>query len=236
MKKKYIYIIYGISALCFVMLFVVLPVDTVVSANASDSAAFPAIIIDPGHGGEDGGTSSDNILEKNINLDISLILADMFRSNGLNVKMTRETDVSIHDDSCKTISEKKRSDLNNRIKLFNSSDENIIISIHQNNFSQSKYCGTQVFYSENNSLSKSLAECIRVSVKSLIQKDNERQTKPADGSIFILKKSTNPSVLVECGFLSNPEELEKLKTSQYKQEIAYCIYLGFMEYYYTNYL
>lgn len=191
------------------------------------------VVVDAGHGGEDGGASVDNILEKNINLSIALKLRDFLISNGFDVIMTRETDAAIYDSNSAS---KKRSDLQNRVDIFNSSNNNVVISIHQNKFAQSQYSGTQVFYSANNSDSAQLAEDIRHSVVSLLQKDNERQCKKAGSEIFVLDNSQVPTVLVECGFLSNQLEASKLNDEKYQSQMAYCIFLGFMEYYFKNYL
>lgn len=205
------------------------------TVSASSNITKPTIVIDAGHGGEDGGAAtSDNILEKDINLEISLKLREYLLSNGFDVIMTRETDTAIYDSA--EVSNKKLSDLENRVEIFNSSENNIVISIHQNKFTQSQYNGTQVFYSANNSNSEKLAECIKSSVVNLIQPDNKRQCKKAGSEIFILNNSKVPAVLVECGFLSNDEEALKLQDDTYQTQLAYCIYLGFMEYYYnTNY-
>ena len=124
----------------------------------------------------------------------------------------------------------KVADLKKRLEIFNSDKNNIVISIHQNKFSQSKYYGTQIFYSPNNSQSQNLAECIRNSVKKCLQPDNERQCKKADGSIYLLKKAENPSVIVECGFISNPDELAKLQSDEYQKEMATAIITGFLDY------
>lgn len=198
-------------------------------------ADFPTVIIDAGHGGEDGGcVAKDGTLEKDINLSISKKLSEMLREKGFNVREIRTEDISIYNDNSETLSEKKTSDLHNRLAIFNSNENNVIISIHQNHFSDSSYYGTQVFYSKNNSNSKILAEAVRKSVKESLQKDNERETKQADKSIFLLDNATVPAVIVECGFLSNDNEREKLKTEEYQNKMAYAICLGFLEYYYTK--
>lgn len=216
------------------------PYTSVSAAAANDDTKYPEnmplIVIDAGHGGEDGGAVSESgVMEKDINLDIALYLRDFFLQGGFEVLMIRQDDRSVHDDNAATLREKKVSDIHNRSAVCNSSENNIYISIHQNKFSQSKYSGAQVFYSENSPLSELLAENIRLSIKSLLQKDNERKIKSADKSIYILDKATVPCVLVECGFLSNERELSLLTSDDYKQSIAYCIYLGFCEFYYNNY-
>lgn len=191
----------------------------------------PIIIIDAGHGGEDGGAvADDGTNEKDINLKIAIQLEALLESSGFDTIMTRSEDIAIYDDGCETIKTKKVSDMHNRLKLFNESENNIVISIHQNKFEQKKYNGTQVFYSPNNPESEELAESIRLSVTSMLQPDNSRELKKADKNIYLLYNCTNPSVIVECGFISNNEELEKLKTDDYQKQIAFSIYCGCVEY------
>ena len=192
------------------------------------------VIIDAGHGGEDGGTqASDGTIEKDINLSIAQILRDMLVQGGFEVEMIREEDISVGDNSLETVRERKRSDLEKRVEIYNSDENNIVLSIHQNNFSESKYNGTQIFYSDNTE-SQELSEYIRQAVVGLVQPDNERQCKPADDSIFVLRNAKVPAIIIECGFLSNPQELEKLKDYEYQKEIAFAIYMGFAEYCYNN--
>lgn len=192
------------------------------------------VIIDAGHGGEDGGAeASDGTVEKDINLSIAKILRDMLLQGGFEVEMIRDEDVSVGDNSLKTVRERKRSDLEKRVELYNSDENNIVLSIHQNNFSQNQYSGTQIFYSDNTE-SQELSEYIRQAIVGLMQPDNERQCKPADDSIYVLRNAKVPAIIIECGFLSNPQELEKLKDYEYQKELAFAIYMGFVEYCYNN--
>lgn len=192
------------------------------------------VIIDAGHGGEDGGAeASDGTVEKDINLSIAKILRDMFLQGGFEVEMIRDEDASVGDNSLQTVRERKRSDLEKRVELYNSDENNIVLSIHQNNFSQSQYSGTQIFYSDNTE-SQELSEYIRQAIVGLVQPDNERQCKPADDSIYVLRNAKVPAIIIECGFLSNPQELEKLKDYEYQKELAFAIYMGFVEYCYNN--
>lgn len=207
--------------------------ETAYTTSSASTQFIPTIIIDPGHGGEDGGADANNIVEKDINLSISLKLRDFLLTNGFDVIMTRETDTALYDDSNPKFI--KKNDLQKRVDIFNSSSENLVISIHQNKFTQPQYNGTQVFYSPNNENSKILAENIRNSVISLIQKENTRQIKKAGSEIYVLHNAETPAVMVECGFLSNDEDANKLNSDSYQTELAYCIYLGLLEYYYTNY-
>lgn len=192
------------------------------------------VIIDAGHGGEDGGAeASDGTVEKDVNLSIAKILRDMLLQGGFEVEMIRDEDVSVGDNSLQTVRERKRSDLEKRVELYNSDENNIVLSIHQNNFSQSQYSGTQIFYSDNTE-SQELSEYIRQAVVGLVQPENERQCKPADDSIYVLHNAKVPAIIIECGFLSNPQELEKLKDYEYQKELAFAIYMGFVEYCYNS--
>ena len=200
------------------------PIQTTASKPSS------IVIIDAGHGGEDSGAVANGVLEKDVNLDIALKLRDFLVSSGYTVVMTRDSDISIYDSSAATVREKKVSDLHNRLSIINGSSDNILISIHQNKFEQSKYYGAQMFYSKNNPESQLLAESIRQSVTGLLQPENKRELKPADNTIYILNKATVPSVIVECGFLSNPDEAQKLSDENYRKKMAFSIYCGFLNY------
>ncbi len=208
-------------------------INTFIATNKTENA-IPVIVIDCGHGGEDGGAVSQNgILEKDINLEIGLILEKLFLQGGFKVRMIRRGDISIYDETAESLREKKVSDLHNRAKICNSDSNNIYISIHQNKFEDSKYYGTQVFYSGNNPKSKDLAEYIKAAVKGLLQYDNERNCKEATKDIYVLYNAQVPAVIVECGFLSNYAEVQKLSTDEYRKQLAYSIYAGFLEYYYN---
>ena len=233
-KKLICFVLCSVSVILIIVISFFSITEIAYQTSASNIEFKPTIIIDPGHGGEDGGASTENgILEKDINLSISLMLRDYLQTNGFDVIMSRDSDVSLHENN--TSVSRKRSDLKNRVKLFNSSQNNIVISIHQNKFTDSRYFGAQVFYSPNDIKSESLAQCIKNSIKSLKQPDNERECKKASSEILILNESKVPSILVECGFLSNSDESKKLCDLSYQNDMAYCIFLGFMEYYYTNY-
>ena len=227
-KSVIFYIVFFIIYLILII-FAFYNIDNYSAVN-TEYNSLPVIVIDAGHGGEDGGAVANNVVEKNINLSISNKLRDIFISSGFNVKMTRSSDKMIND-SGDTLRERKVSDMKNRLKLFNESENNIVISIHQNKFTQEEYKGSQVFYSTNNKESEKLALSIKTSIKTLIQPDNEREIKPADRNIYILYNSKTPSVIVECGFISNIEEARLLKDSAYQNKIAFAIYSGFLDYY-----
>ena len=203
---------------------------------SSQSGSHKSIVLDPGHGGEDGGAvGNDGIMEKNINLEIAKKLRDILEASGYQVTMTRNEDTAIYDDSAGTLRQKKRSDLRNRLEMIKSAspENSIFVSIHQNKFPDSKYFGTQIFYSKNHPKSQQLADYIKQSVTGLIQPDNTREIKPADKNIYLLHNASIPAVVVECGFLSNSEESHKLSTKEYQEEMAFCIYCGITNYF-TN--
>ena len=207
-------------------------VSKMMTVNASSSQTInTTVIIDAGHGGPDGGTSADDgTLEKNINLQIALKLENILKSMGINTVMTRTEDISIHDESANTIRKKKISDLKNRLSIINNTDDSVFVSVHQNHFSESIYYGTQIFYSKNNPESSVLANSIRQSVISVLQKDNTREIKQSGTDIFLLHHAETPAVMVECGFLSNAEETAKLKDENYQRKLAFMIAIGICDY------
>lgn len=191
----------------------------------------PVIILDAGHGGMDGGCSSaDGVPEKGINLNIVLCLRDMFSMCGYDVELTRSEDRSIHDDGVEGIANQKSSDMDNRLALFNKYPNAICISVHQNQFTDPKYSGAQMFYSDTNKESKYLAQKMQEKIVEYTQPENDREIKLCGKELFLCYFSDNPTVMAECGFLSNPEEAEKLKTEEYQKQIAFSIFSAVNEY------
>ena len=231
MKVKTIYLIILavlLISFCIVMFSAFSNITAHTSADIDDDRI--TVIIDAGHGGEDGGAEVDGILEKDINLSIADKLADTLRLCGVRVTEIRDEDISVYDDSAQTLREKKVPDLKHRVEIVNGSENNILVSIHQNKFDNSAFSGAQVFYSSNNDKSRVLAGSIRNSVVSLLQNDNTRELKPANSDIYLLDNATVPAVIVECGFLSNDEERAKLLDSGHQSEMAYSIAMGVLEY------
>ena len=202
------------------------------STNYSNKTAWTAphtIIIDAGHGGEDGGASSaDGTKEKDLNLSVALNLGKLLESDGYKVIYTRSDDSMLYTSS---EGSKKMQDLKNRLNIAKENEEAIFISIHMNKFSQEKYSGLQVFYSTNNNTSRELANIIQTNTHKFQQNKNNRETKTAGSNIYLLHNIKNPAVLVECGFLSNIEECEKLKDEIYRKEIALVIYSSVIEFF-----
>ncbi|MCI1956681.1 MAG: N-acetylmuramoyl-L-alanine amidase [Oscillospiraceae bacterium] len=199
-------------------------------AAAPGAGMLRTVVVDAGHGGEDGGATGKSVKpEKDINLAIAKDLQDLLLASGYRVVMTRTDDTAISDD-LDTVHERKVSDIHNRLKIIEAQGNCIFVSIHQNQFEQGRYHGTQVFYSKNTEQSKELAESIKNRVVGLLQKDNERQTKPATSSIYLLWHATVPAVLVECGFLSNEEEAARLNRPEYQRQMAFAIYCGLLDF------
>lgn len=231
MKLKTVYIIVLTLILLTAIIVMISSFSNIaVHTSGAAQAVLPHIVIDAGHGGEDGGAEVDHVLEKDVNLCISADLADILRLSGYHVTQVRSTDDAVYSDKAQTLREKKGSDLKNRVALFNADEHNIVVSIHQNKFDSSRYSGTQLFYSDNNSGSRRLAEFIRTAVVMLLQRDNTRELKKAGKDIYILDQTVVPSVIVECGFLSNDEERAKLIDPAYQKQIAYAVAMGVLEY------
>ena len=195
--------------------------------NSITANNLPLIIVDPGHGGEDGGTSSaEGVLEKDINLSISEKLDILLTLSGYNTLLTRNEDKLLYDGEPETIRTKKVSDIRKRIEIIENNPESIFLSIHQNYFTQSKYSGAQVFYSANNEESSFVAESIQGSVKEKLQRTNERKIKKSGKEIYLLYHAQSPAVMVECGFMSNPEEAKLLGDNEYQIKMSLAIIDG----------
>lgn len=176
------------------------------------------VIIDAGHGGVDGGaTSASGVLESKINLEIAEKLNDLLHLLGIHTKMIRTEDISIHSEG-QSIAAKKVSDLKNRIRIVNETENAILISIHQNHFSEAKYKGAQVFYSHFGD-SRQLAEKMQNAIRETINQGNKRQIKKANG-IYLLQNIQKTGILIECGFISNPEEDHLLCDKTYQENFA----------------
>lgn len=200
-----------------------------VSSSAYPSKPMPNVVMDAGHGGVDGGAAVGDVLEKDINLAVSLDTRDLLKLMGYEVEMTRTTDTFLTNEG-DSIKAKKLNDMKARLKQYNTRDNNVVISVHQNKFSDPSSKGTQVFYSPNHQHSKLLADCIKVSVKSMLQPDNERESKAAGNNIYLLKNAKVPAIIVECGFISNAEECKKLLSPTYQKQMALAVTTGFLDY------
>ena len=211
---------------CLLIITYMMPVNAF-AFNNSDKV----ILIDPGHGGIDGGAKSKaGTIEKDINLQISLKLRDNLEEKGYKVYMTRDEDEGLYQKG-NTIKEKKREDLNRRVQMKKETDCDIFVSIHQNMFPQSKCYGAQVWYASNEN-SYNLATVVQESIKESVKDNNKRVAKPAAEAYLILRdKYEGASILVECGFLSNPDEESRLKSDEHQNLIVEGISNGIDKYF-----
>ncbi|MDR1464194.1 MAG: N-acetylmuramoyl-L-alanine amidase [Oscillospiraceae bacterium] len=204
-----------------------------VSTLAPDTVpTAPVILLDAGHGGEDGGAVAiDGTAEKEFNLPITLKLSAFLRALGYQVQLTRTEDKATYSSGCKTLREKKVSDIHNRFAMMEAlPPTGLFMSIHQNHYVGEKYHGAQVFYSKNDPQSAVLAQAIQESVVAMLQPDNTRQIKPSGTEIYLLYEATRPAVLVECGFLSNTAETKLLHQDAYQNQMAFAIACGLANY------
>ena len=186
----------------------------------------PVVVIDAGHGGMDPGkVGVSGALEKEINLAIAYELKELLEQNDIMVVMTRTDDDGLY---AETDRNKKSADMKERIRLLAETAPLLAVSIHQNSFTDSKSHGAQVFYYEGSSSGKQGAELIQEAMKRELADGNHRLAK-ANSSYYMLKKSSCPLVIVECGFLSNPQEEQLLMTEEYQRKVAWAVHLGVME-------
>ncbi len=196
-----------------------------VSTEYNDSRH--CIVLDAGHGGADGGTIAANgTSEKEINLAIVLALYDFLNVTGVKCKAIRSGDYEYYPD----YSNRSKSDLYNRLDFVNETENAVLISVHQNFFESTSESGMQIWYTKNIASSKILADKILNNTKIFLQQNNTRLNKESDDSYYILYNASVPSVMVECGFMSNPEEEARLESDSYQKQLACVIALGINQY------
>lgn len=201
-----------------------------VAANAkavNEDQDLPCVVIDAGHGGRDPGKVGINgVLEKDLNLEIALLLKQFLEADDIRVILTRDSDVGLYDENA---SNKKVQDMKRRVALIEEAHPVITVSIHQNSYHEESVHGAQVFYYTNSAEGKKLADVIQEELIEKADPDNKKQAKGND-SYYLLKKTGTPIVIVECGFLSNSAEAEKLCTDSYRERIAWAIHMGVVRY------
>ncbi len=181
------------------------------------------LILDAGHGGEDGGAvSPTGMAESTINLAVVLRLDQLFGFYGVAPILIRDRDISVYDPGCETLRQKKVSDLKNRVSLIEGTENPVVISIHQNTFSNPAYHGAQVFFRAGEE-SEALADLMQNTLREGIDPGNKRTPTKIPDSVYLMKNITCPAILVECGFLSNPAEEEMLRSEGYQKKLALCI-------------
>ena len=212
-------------ALCFAVVYVKKDRSKPTAAKNSYT-----VILDAGHGGEDGGASSSGgIVEKNLNLSITMKIGKYLEEKGARVVYTRTEDILLYDRTQDFKGKKKILDLAARLKKAREYENGIFISIHMNSFPQKQYSGLQVYYSPHHPLSQTLALSIQNNTKKQLDSSNQRKIKKADSSIYLLDRLEVPAVLVECGFLSNDAEAQKLANDEYQNDLAMIIAESIME-------
>ena len=199
--------------------------------NMSASNQTPiTIVLDAGHGGEDGGCEGNGLVEKDLNLDITMRIASLLRKQGVNVVLTREIDELLYDKNSDYEGKKKYQDVRRRLEIAQNQENPVLVSIHMNFFAQTQYSGLQVWYSKADARSRLLANLVQSNVKYNLQPNNKRNVKEATSSIFLLDNATFPAILIECGFLSNTDEARALSDENYRQKLAEIIFNSIMTY------
>lgn len=220
--------LYLITVLLFIFFALVASQTVTTIAENAPIQHTVTIVIDAGHGGVDGGaTSCTGVLESRINLEIALRLEDLCHLLGYRTQMIRRSDVSVYTEG-NTIAAKKASDLRQRVKIVNETEGGILVSIHQNIFADSRYDGAQVFYA-NTPGSQELAVLLQQNFASACNPGSHRQEKEAK-NVFLMRYIQKTGVLVECGFLSNPEEEALLRTKQYQNRLCAVIVSSLSQY------
>ncbi len=227
-RLKMMYSFFGIAALLFIFQY------EFVTENSWNTWNLPltgkVIIIDPGHGGPDGGAvGQGDVLEKGIALDVALELRDYLQEAGALVKMTREIDTDLAGENVSGLSRRKTADLKHRVKIINESNADLFVSVHLNAIPSSRWRGAQTFFHPSIDESERAARFIQSELKRNLENTN-RFAKAING-IYVLKQAEIPGALVEVGFLSNPQERELLQDKGYQNKLAASIYEGVLRYY-----
>ena len=222
----------------FIVIFSILFCSVTITLNSKTllTSSIPVsnhtVIIDAGHGLPDGGavSSDENIIESDINLKVAQKLQNLLEISNCTVILTRSDENGIYSSSADSIREKKISDMKNRAEIANNSNAEIFVSIHMNKLSQTQYSGWQSFYKNTDEKSRKLADCIQKNLNYFIDKNNKREIKSIN-NIYLTRNVQIPLVIVECGFLSNPEESYLLQTEEYQKKLAWSIYAGILDYF-----
>ncbi len=232
-KKSAFFLLTVLSILVFVFYFgsyiLTYENNVFLPANAESKSA-GVIVLDAGHGGEDSGTvAADGTYEKDLNLQMTVKIGQMLSDQGFTVVYTRTTDTLLYGEEENVKGLRKISDLKNRVKIADEYPDGLFVSVHMNSFSSSKCEGLQVYYGMKNEKSQMLASSIQSAVVRDLQNDNKRQVKSGN-DIYVLENALNEAVLIECGFLSNESECQKLKDEDYQKKLSFAIVCGIVEY------
>lgn len=216
---------------CFILVAAAANISrNAIMAGKAGSDGRKVIVIDAGHGGLDSGCVGVNgVLEKDINLSIAQNLEQLLTLSGFDVVLTRDEDISIYDNGVEGIRNQKISDMENRLDIVKSYPDSMFFSIHQNQYTQPEYFGAQMFYTTNNAGNFKLAQIMQRNFAAL-QEGNDREIKLMDSGLYLFKETTQPALLIECGFLSNEKDAANLSDSEYQKKVAFTIYKGIMEF------
>lgn len=235
-KRRVSSTIASVALICVILMATSIGVVTGIygeEMNLMSADAIPydkIVILDAGHGGEDPGAVGVNgVFEKDLNLQMSLQIGEILEEKGYVVVYTRTDDRLLYNENQNIKGIRKISDLKNRCAAANKYPDSILVSIHMNSFGDSKYSGLQVYYTPDDEESRKLADKIQMCVRENLQKQNNRMIKPGKG-IYLLEKSDPCAVLIECGFLTNKEECEKLSEKEYQKQLCFSIVCGIIEY------
>jgi N-acetylmuramoyl-L-alanine amidase len=233
-KKRLLLITSMVLVSLFVFVFQTVRVDN--NNSTVPTVALPVsnkvIVLDAGHGiPDEGAQSSNGTTEAQTNLKIALKVQNLLEQSGATVILTRSDENAIYDLDSKTLKEKKISDIHNRVKIGNENSADIFVSIHLNKIPQNQYWGWQCFYKDGNEQSTKLAKSLQSNLNESIQKENKRVAMKLD-TVYIMKHVEVPISIVECGFLSNPEEEKLLLKDSYQDKLAWGIYNGIIDYFY----
>ena len=203
--------------------------DSVSAATVAEEKI--TVVLDAGHGGEDAGAIGENgVYEKDLNLAYARTLAAILRSAGVNVVETRTEDRLLYTDEQNIKGYRKVYDLRNRLEISESYENAVFVSIHMNNFTDARYSGLQIYYSKNRSDSYGLAQALQDGVRASVDPENDRAVKAAGDNIYLLDRAENTAILIECGFLSNSEECEKLCSEDYRKQLCFVLACGMINY------
>ena len=226
LRKYGIIILFAAAAVFFCLLY---RLDASAASAQQESHARVSVVLDAGHGGMDGGaTGRSGSIEKDINLSIALKASSMLRFFGVNTVLTRCEDISLHTTQDAPVRRQKAEDLAARVAIVSSQENAVYIGIHQNYYDDLVSRGAQVFYTERNAASKSLAEALQGTMLSVLNTENHRKASLIPNKNYIMQSLDVPAVLIECGFLSQPEEELLLRSPQYQSLCAFAIAVGTM--------
>lgn len=239
MSRKFIamYLAFSIILCAFTAAAALQPTGVlfVQATGSSGKTKGPVIVIDAGHGGEDcGAVGMDGIYEKKLNFEISMCLYRLFCAAGYQTIMTRTEDKLLYTEEQNIPGKRKIYDLFNRVEILNSYDDAIFISIHMNDFSSQSAQGLQVWYKSGDEYSRGLAQAVKKQMVASLQPGNHRPIMESTSAIYVLTNSAHPALLVECGFLSNPTDCEKLQDVMYQKELSLAVFCAMIVYIETN--